>query len=168
MKTGRGCGRRIGRGQHCGRTSPCHPRAAAGPHTALPLIAKSIRSCLALSKPSFLLRGTVIAHYRYTTREGQFYCQNGRRNSIQKSTSSSWVAWKFLRTMHTGSPRSRNEGTWTVTTRATTWPRYHHKTRDFFSNLTEFLRTFYRTFMTSFLIPVILSRKVSLGLYDQG
>jgi hypothetical protein len=83
-------------------------------------------------------------------------------------TSSSWVAWTFVHTMHTGSPRSRHEGTWTATTRATTRPRYHPKTRDFFSDFTEFLRTFYRTFMTSRLIPVTLSRNVSLRLYPQG
>ena len=78
------------------------------------------------------------------------------QRSLPYSTSSSWVAWKFLHTMHTGSPRSRNEGTWMVTTRATTRPRHHPKPRDFFSNFTEFLRTFYSTFMTSLLIPVTL------------
>ena len=78
------------------------------------------------------------------------------------------MSWKFLNTLRTASSRSRNRRTWTVTTRATTWPRHHHKTRDFFSNLTEFLRAFYSTFMTSLLVPVTLYRNVSLGLYYLG
>jgi hypothetical protein len=86
---------------------------------------------------------TVSARFRYTTREGQFYWQNMHGNSIQKSALRWWLVGKFLHTMHTGSPRSRNGGTWTVTTRASTRPRHHPKTRDFFSNFTHFLQYLY-------------------------
>jgi hypothetical protein len=50
---------------------------------------------------------TVSARYRYTRREGHFSQHGTHRNSVHQSTSSWWVACKFLDSMRTESPRSR-------------------------------------------------------------
>ncbi len=42
-----------------------------------------------------------IARFRYISPEGQFYRHNVYRNSVQKRTSGSWVARKFVHNMRT-------------------------------------------------------------------
>ena|SRR5438132_11234397 len=51
-----------------------------------------------LGTPISVLGGwpTVSARYRYMIRKGQFYRHNVHGNSVHKSMSSWWLAWKFL------------------------------------------------------------------------
>jgi hypothetical protein len=87
----------LGRGHHDQSSSAPNRQTAS-------LVPRIIEAVLPL-------RYTDNARYLHARREGQYCRQNVYGNSVHQSTSSWWVAWKFLDGMRTRSPRSRTLAT---------------------------------------------------------